>query len=549
MKNNIKSIECKFVVHIPTRDGSDDTHLVKELITYKDGSTKPNIRLLEGFKRPFWITHINKRNHQQKKEWEDLSNLMMFECQQSDLKDSISKSLNIYKQGSLKEILSNPYIYGADILSTSIIKKKYQLKYPDSNSPYTVAALDTETDVVTNSGETIIATLAMNDKFLIAVNKSFVKNITNPEQSIKDTIITHLNKHIINRNMTIDIYIANTEIDIFKECFKRLHEWKPDFLAIWNLNYDINKITEACKRVNLDPKHLFSDPALPKHKRFFKYLQGSAKKITASGKVIPINPASQWHTVLAPSSFYVIDSMCVYKQVRIDKPEEPSYALDSILHKELGERKLKFDKADKYVGINWHRFMQKHYKLEYTAYAAYDAIGMLELDEKTKDLSLTLPTFAGISDFRIFNSQPKRIADVMHYFCLERGKVISSVGRKEDIIMDEMDISLSGWIMTLANDLTVNGGIKCIDEDNDLPTLLRTHVSDSDCSAAYPSAILALNVSKATTQTEILDMPDINKQKWMLQNINLTSGHVNAVEYCMNMFNFPSPIDLLKNFK
>ena len=30
------------------------------------------------------------------------------------------------------------------------------------------------------------------------------------------------------------------------------------------------------------------------------------------------------------------------------------------------------------------------------------------------------------------------------------------------------------------------------------------------------------------------------------QNINLTSGHVNAIEYAVTMFNFPTPDEMLK---
>lgn len=50
--------------------------------------------------------------------------------------------------------------------------------------------------------------------------------------------------------------------------------------------------------------------------------------------------------------------MCVYRQLRMAKAEEPSYSLDAILNKELGSRELKFEQADKYQGLEWHLFMQ-----------------------------------------------------------------------------------------------------------------------------------------------------------------------------------------------
>jgi len=58
------------------------------------------------------------------------------------------------------------------------------------------------------------------------------------------------------------------------------------------------------------------------------------KKVTASGQVKPINPALQWHTLILTASFYVIDAMCVYRQLRMAAQEEPSN-LNYILQKEL----------------------------------------------------------------------------------------------------------------------------------------------------------------------------------------------------------------------
>ena len=57
---------------------------------------------------------------------------------------------------------------------------------------------------------------------------------------------------------------------------------------------------------------------------------------------------------------------------------------------------------------------------------------MLELENKTTDLSQALPVQCDITDFARYNSQTKRFADRYHFFLLERGKVISTIPPAEE---------------------------------------------------------------------------------------------------------------------
>ncbi len=65
-----------------------------------------------------------------------------------------------------------------------------------------------------------------------------------------------------------------------------------------------------------------------------------------------------------------------------------------------------------------------------------------------------------------------------------------------------------------------------------------------DIEGAYPSTQVASNVSKETTFTELISIQGIDPDVSRLQNIGLSSGHVNALEYCQTMFNFPK-LDVL----
>ena len=571
MSNDILGYECKFAVHIPSRhNDTPDIHLIKEQVHKKDGTIVPNIRFVKNYERPYWITRQNKRNYKQKKEWESEDNLLKKMTTQSNLRYEVAKALGKqWSKESLKELSNSPYLFGTDISSTALIKKQYQDKFPNLQSAYTICTFDVETDVLYGTNEVIMASAVFKDKAVISVVGSFVTGLASIEENFFIKVNRYIKEYVDKYNLKIEFHIGSDLVDTIKHVFSRIHEWKPDFLAIWNMDFDIPKVMSNLEAYGVDPKDVFSDPIVPSEYRICKYKQGPKKKKTASGVVKPINPALQWHTLISTSSFYVIDAMCAYKHIRITQQEESSYALDAILQKHLGIRKLKFKEADQYSGLKWHQFMQANYKLEYMVYNLFDSLSMIELDNEIKDLAYTLPSFAGISDFSDFKSQPKRIADALHFFILENErKVLGTVGRQivedntpVDTSIDEENppeaddsetddkqesttLGLDGWIVTLPAHLTVNG-MHCVLEDSSIYSNIRAFVYDSDAVSAYPTATSITNVSKETTKRELISIKDIDEEIFRAQNLNLVLGRINAIEYCTTMFNMPKPEELL----
>jgi hypothetical protein len=547
----IKSIECRFAVHIPAPEPSmSDYHLVKEHIVYEDGTSGPNVKLIEDYKRPFWVTRKGFQNHKDKKEWELEERLIKGMSTQDRLQTNCAKALGkAWFNGDLRKLSSSPYLYGSDILSTSVIKKEYQDNYPVNPSKFSVAVIDTETDVLYDTGEIIMMTITYKETVLTAVVSSFLKGHINVQDKVVNLMTKYLGEYETKRKLKSELVIVETALDAVKVCLARAHELKPDFLAVWNIDFDMTKILEACEKENVDPAEIFSDPSVPKDYRFFKYKRGPKQKVTASGKVTPILSHAQWHTVFTPASFYVIDAMCVFKQNRTGQPERQSYALDSILDSILGVRKLKFEEAKNHIKLAWHRFMQSNYPLEYIIYNRFDCISIEELDEKTLDLSLTMPMFAGISDFSKYNSQPRRSVDRLHYFCLDRKMVIGSTSSDMRVDFDDETISLNDFIVTLPAHLIVDNGMKVIEEFPDLRTNIRIHQGDLDVSAAYPNNQCVANVSKATTVREITNIEGVDTFTQKMQGINLSAGNINAVEWCSTMYNFPTMKIMLSMFE
>ena len=102
--------------------------------------------------------------------------------------------------------------------------------------------------------------------------------------------------------------------------------------------------------------------------------------------------------------------------------------------------------------------------------------------------------------------------------------------------------------MTLPAHNQVVNGLKVIKESSEIVTNARGYVLDSDAVGAYPSSTRTCNVSKETTFREIIDVIGVPEETFRFQNINLLSGHTNAIEYCTTMFKFPSLVELAEIF-
>jgi hypothetical protein len=442
----------------------------------------------------------------------------------------------------VKTICGSPYVYGADIKSTSLIKYATRQKYPDTNVKLTLAVFDTETDVVDGTEKTTMGTISSRGKVYTYVAASFVEGIPNIEERLAKISAKHLDPIVKSQNFHIDHHVeyVKDDLEVFRCCFNKAHEIKPDLLVIWNMVYDIEMFIKTCEAHDVNPADIACDPRVPKDYRFFTFKKGPDKKVMASGKEMPIKMAAQWHTVFVPASFYIIDAMCVYRHTRTGQPEEPSYALDYILKKNLKFGKLEIEEAKKYAGLRWHYFMQTRHKLEYIVYNGFDCISIEMLDEITMDMSIILPLFAGYSDFEDFKSQPRRLVDDMHFYLLSVGKVIATTGRNMREEGDSETVSADGWVTTLPANGIVCSGLCIIKEDPTHRTNYYPGTYDLDVAGAYPTNQMVMSVSKKTTIKERIKAYGVSEHAMRMQGLNLSGGQTNALEFCQTLFGYPS---------
>lgn len=547
-KDKPKYVECRFAVYAKSKQTEDDIHLVKEQITHADGTQTPHLRILKNYERPFHITNKGNRNHKDFKEWEEKSKLNEYKATQTKMAQAIANALGQpYFRGSLRDLCKSPFIYGADILSTSIIKQSYK-KLWDVQTPLSNAVFDTETDVIHGTGQIVMATISFKERVLTVVQKSFVAGHSDAVNRIKALANKYIGEIITKRNIELDVRVVDTEIDVIKTLMKTAHQWSPDILSVWNLEFDMDKVIDACARANVNIADLLSDPSVPEEYRFFKFKKGLAKKVTASGRVMNFKPSQRWHTVFCPSGFYWMDAMSLYRQVRQGAPEETAYSLDHILKINGLAGKLKFKEADHLEKLAWHKFMQSSYPLEYVVYNIYDCVGMELLDEKTHDIRLSLPMFAGCTDFQNFNSLPRKTMNDLHYFVEGHDKVPGSTASEMSSDMDADTTDVSGWVVMLPSHLVADNGLKIVKENPLASTTVRIAVADLDISGAYPSNELVCNVSKQTTSKELIEIKGIDEITQRMQTINFSGGHTNAVEFCTKMYGMPTLDTLLDAF-
>lgn len=488
-KKEIAGRECKFATYVPAPDiGEPDLHLVKEIIHYKDGTKEVNMKELYNKEFPFWVTKKGLRDHQQKKEWASIETLDRYSSTRAERQSRLARALGqpqfAHDPFHMRKLMGSPYVYGADILTTSCIKREYQVKYPGITSMYSVGVIDIETDVIHGHGGIIMLSFTMGSICVTAVTKDAVKDKPNIVDDVDKMMTKYLGKYVKERNLQPLMFIVEDEYEVLEVVFEHIHKAQPDFLAVWNLDFEITNFIAAADRAGRSLAPVTSDPGLDKKYHYFHYKQGQKQKKTSSGKLSPIKPAAQWHTVYTPASFYFVDAMCAYKHTRLGKQEEQSYGLDAILTKEKLPNKLDIPEAEGYTGLAWHKFMQKHHMAEYIVYNRFDCISVEILEEKVKDLPAVMPGLCGTSDFENMKSQPRRVVDALHWVCLDEEHVIGTTANSIVDEHDDLTLSREDWIITLPAPLITANGLKLIEENEELRTSIYGHVGDLDVAAS-----------------------------------------------------------------
>ena len=244
--------ECKHAIYIPSsKNDKDDAVFMKVYNHYSDGTTEPQLVLKENPEQSWYITKENFRNHKDKKESELLSRLQVRRSNRRTMLQKIARALNKnMKNLNLRQLAQSQYLYGADITIPAIIKHSFQKKWPDCTSESKVAVLDIETDVVMGTDQILSCTISFKNRVFLGINELFVRNTPNVEEKVRKAFTKYLGKHESARNIELIVEVLPTPGALCARALHYGHLWQPDYMAVWNIDFDLPKILDALEKDN-----------------------------------------------------------------------------------------------------------------------------------------------------------------------------------------------------------------------------------------------------------------------------------------------------------
>lgn len=527
--NTPNPMEFIHACYVPSLDDGSDAVVIKVHAHTPDGRIVPALKVEDKLTRSFYVTKPQYRNHQFKKEWEELSRLDSYHVPNHRLNQEIETALYGYSGGSyrnkrksLSEVCTSPYVYGADLHIEVLLKNQYQAAFEASGlkpSATTSGFFDIETNMFSEEKEPNVITVTHENQVYTAILEQFFV-VKQPDGTFRrgdlnefiafaTKTLDHHIEELVEQHMTknpksklrakvaanpfkYNFYVGKTVIDIIAWIFERIHENKTDFIGIWNLDFDIPTVLDTLKRHRVPYEDIFCPAALPKKYRYVRYERDNKQSPDIFKK---------WHWLHATSYSQFIDSMCLYRILRTVKGLETSMTLDNILKSNDLGGKLTFKdddpRTESLAGGEWHRYMQREEAYKYIVYNQFDCISLQLLEWKNDDLA-SMFILGGVSRLCKWIRQTRKVSDSIYFYALNSNLVTSSPG-PEDVMVTEYDRMMEkvGGAV-LRPERTASIGLRIFEDRPDLVTFLHNYVNDVDFTGMYPTAEMVCNICKET---------------------------------------------------
>ena len=541
------------------------------------------MKIIENPEVSVYVTKPQFRTNTIKKECELKSHCDMYRTHLLKMNETLFNAINnpgkfrpVYGYLHPKKLLSNPYVYGADIDYGVHLKYAYNKANGNrSAKEYNVGHLDIETDVndtediilitfINGDGKTYVGVLKeffksfhpTPDKTVVAdrvyaVKKPHTKdtylNISDvighnpmPGQSLDDIKFTIAKKFNISLDRVViyacqehtfdearalwtkterefrdklndkvqkmydkmeplDIVfkLCDTEVDLIKWIFDRIHEHKPDFVTIWNIAFDIPYILDRLAFRGVDPKDVFCHPDVPKQWRCCQFHLDKGKKDS--------HITDLWSWLHCTDYTCFIDGMCLYGRLRKAKGRDSSYKLNDIGTKEIGAGKLEFGDGE------GHSIMQSEHPVEYTVYNIVDVLILRVMERKNNDI-FNMVMLSDVSTLDEFHHQSVQLKNSFYAYLDKVGKIPGSVGDPLEHPWDKYIHNKGGAVLDPERSVGFTPGITvpCLEESDDIGRAAR-FVLDEDVSSMYPSALNSFNITRETKLATMLHIDNTRR--------------------------------------
>lgn len=448
---------------------------------------------------PFWVTKQGLRTHTDKKEYAPIVELDRFIAPIHRFPEAIMRALGERPGGYInpKRVNDSPYVYGCDISPTVLMKYVYRKACAKLPIVYNVGALDIEQDVTgSNEINAISYVDGKTHKVFCGGLKRFMKGKDEAElhrlyEKHKREVFDKITNKIARASFeklpyTVEFKVFDDEVDMITWCFRKMHECKPDFCAVWNEGFDIPTIMDRLKFRNVDIRDVFCHPDVPRELRYVRFVPGKIKP----GQ--HITDKWDWLHCAGYTQFY--DAMCLYGRLRKALERESKYTLDAVMEKVLGSGKMEFGD---YV-THWD--MQTYAFPKYCVYNVFDSILTQLSDEATTDVRNMLNLSAG-SDLSDFDKQTVQLKNKFYEYCLVKNCVPSSVGNNLLKDYDRLIVNVGGGV--LDPKYARNVGMNILEEE-DRETNMLAYVEDIDVGSSYPMNLASRNISRETKIATVL---------------------------------------------
>ena len=498
----------------------DDAVTVSEILEYADGTTQPNLAVWKNPKVPVWITQEAWRIHPDKKEFEHVKYLDEHRFRYNEKDRELFKlmnngwSPNYINPKQRNEIYTSPYVYGANIDVEALIAMHYKANLKKDNKiPQmpTTGFFDIERSLLPESeGKLPLISYVTENKVFLAMKRSFMYETRNGVENVPvalEDIIAANQEHIVplvqelfdtnedlheaKHKLPFEFYfhVADTEVEMLRWVFAKIHETKASFIGVWNIGFDIPTIMEVLEQNGVDPEELFCDPQL--------LSQGIKRTHYKEDKRDVAHFTQKWHWLSTTSASQFVDSMSLYSYIRTVEGKDSSYGLGDILTKHGLGGKLKIGQTPELEALqtaDWHREMLKHHFVNYALYTIWDSMGLQLMEWINKDMTAMMVQ-ADITPVRFFPNQTIGVTNTMYEEKKAEGYILGT-GKDIEASRDEDQITMGGAVLEPLN--LIGKGIKLIKEWPSMATRFYAWVSDVDFSGLYPNCVMLMNISKQT---------------------------------------------------
>lgn len=285
------------------------------------------------------------------------------------------------------------------------------------------------------------------------------------------------------------IQFFDTEASLLLAFINVLHLLKPDFVGIWNMNFDIPYVINRLKYLGVNPIVL-CHPDIPEEYRTVRYLPDPRRDLPFEqrGSDSSVHPSRLWDwcNISGYTQFY--DMMALYSHIR-KRSILPSYKLDDIAEKETGHGKVDYHVK----GYNMRRFARQDYKL-FLTYSIIDTLRLRQIEDKTDDLKRQI-IFVDNTRLSKGDKVSITIKNKMYRFYYDKTprEIIGN-----NVWYDYYE-KLDGAIIASPKNLRIKGH----GAGENSSGFVYDDVVDFDEAALYPSSIIDFNIGKETVAARI----------------------------------------------